>query len=131
MEPVEKRDLAINGAIAAVGIAWAVLSEYSKFNPAVISAVAFVIRLNAKLSALNPSSADKDKAKVQDGKRLLRAVGLTLGALSLGIVLTVTVPTALSQTFRFALPFAYFAKQVALLNVAAVILMFGTASYFR
>lgn len=128
---MEKKELGINAALALALCAWSVLHPSPGLQPMTVAMVVFFFRVNAKLVALLPSPEDRD-AKVQhEAKRMMRTIGLVLGALSAGILLSVGLPTLVASIGNLALPGWLFTRQELLVNLSTVLGMALIASYYR
>ena len=126
-----KRDVLINAALFGLLAAWGVLSPSPGVQPMTVGLVAFFFRQNAKMVDLFPSPPDRDAAKAHEVKRMLRTIGLVLGAISVGICAVVAAPTLVCSLGRLPMPAWVLLRQEALVNVATCFAMAVTASYFR
>ena len=126
-----RKDLLINAALFALLAAWGVLSPSPGLQPMTMGLVAFFFRQNAKMVELFPSPADRDAAKTHEVKRMLRTIGLVLGAIAAGILLVVAAPVTISGVTGLPMPAWVLLRQEALVNVATCAMMALIASFYR
>lgn len=126
-----QKDILINLGIAAVLLAWALLSPFPGMQPMTMGMLPFFFRMNVKLSELFPSPGDKDKAKKHDLQRLIRSFGLTIGAVSAAIILVQGLPLSAAQFFGAPIPLWVLTKREILVNVSTTLSMFVMTSFFR
>ncbi len=126
-----RKDVLINLALFLLFAAWGVLSPSPGLQPMTMGLVAFFFRQNAKMVELFPSPPDRDAAKTHEVKRMMRTIGLVLGAITAGILAVVAAPLVISSTFGLPLPAWVLLRQEALVNVATCGAMAVIASYYR
>ena len=126
-----KPDILVNAALAAAMAAWALLHPLPGLQPMYVAVTLFFFRVNAKMVALFPSPSEREAKTAHEGKRMLRTIGLTLGACAAGIAAAVAVPSAFVQLLGIPLPGWIFIRQDALVNVATALALFLISSFTR
>jgi hypothetical protein len=97
----------------------------------IVSMCVFFFVQNAKLCRLLPLPTDPEKKKLHEGKRMLRTIGLVLGALSAGIAVAILLPAGVASVLGRELPAALALREEALVNVCSSAAMFLIACFFR
>ena len=126
-----KPDILVNAALAAAMAAWALLHPLPGLQPMYVAVTLFFFRVNAKMVALFPSPSEREAKTAHEGKRMLRTIGLPLGACAAGIAAAVAVPSAFVQLLGIPLPGWIFIRQDALVNVATALALFLISSFTR
>ena len=81
--------------------------------------------------ALFPSPTEREAKVKHEAARMLRTIGLVLGALSAAIFLVVGLPTLAGGTLSLPLPAWLFIRQEMLVNVSTILSLFVITSFFR
>ena len=123
-------DIALNAALALFLSGYTLAQPLPGVLPLTVAMVIFFFRVNQKLVLLLPSPEGETK-NVFEGKRMLRVIGLVLGAIAAAIVVVTYLPTAVAQVTHSSLPSWVITKAEHGVNIAACIALFIVASFYR